>query len=189
MKLVHFFFTFLILLCTTSLRAQEEGGGAEAQVDANGELHEPVHQQQQECPPCHECDCNEKILAATDPLARQVEGHQVEVERMRRAYDDEATKHAAVMAEVKTLRESLAATRAEASTHREAVENEKKHKEDALNQVRAAQAKIAALQADLDKAKKEAAMLADVSILHILQKNIMSLWEKIMKIVKDKGFS
>jgi uncharacterized coiled-coil DUF342 family protein len=147
-------------------------------VDPSGEVHEPVPV---------ECNCNDEIVAALQPLENIKNGLTQQVNKLREELNACANDKAGLYQEVEQTRKSLEQARADAARWMKAAgehEGSAKEKhgmvEEKIRHLGEMESKMKSLEADLLAAKEEIKNLSEISFVSQLKKELETLWQSIL---------
>jgi uncharacterized coiled-coil DUF342 family protein len=147
-------------------------------VDASGEVHEPVPV---------ECNCNNEIVAALQPLENIKNDLTHQVNGLREELNACANDKAGLYQEVEQTRKSLEQARADAARWMKAAgehEGSAKEKhgmvEEKIRHLGEMESKMKSLEADLLAAKEEIKNLSEISFVSQLKKELETLWQSIL---------
>jgi uncharacterized coiled-coil DUF342 family protein len=182
MKFISILLSVLLFMAVAVTAQDEEQQHYEEQqhvdVDASGEVHEPVPV---------ECNCNNEIVAALEPLENIKNDLTQQVNNLREEVNACANDKAGLYQEVEQTRKSLEQARNDAAhwmkasgEHEGAAQEKHGMVEEKIRHLGEMESKMKGLEAELLAAKEEIKNLSEISFVSQLKKELETLWQSIL---------
>lgn len=155
----------------------EERFEEHVEVDASGEVYEPV-----------ECDCNEQIVVALQPVVNDKDELWHQLQGVREELNGCVNDKDGLYQEVEQLRKSLEQSRKDAESwsvmsrvHESTAQEKHGIVEEKVRHLGEMESKMKAVEAELLLAKEEIKNLSEVSFVTQLKKELEALWQSIIQ--------